>query len=116
MFFSPAAFFSLHALTDRQLLPRLRRYFAGGHRAVITSRLAPKLGSIPRQYADRIFRYCLGQLRSREEAERTRVLYGGSVKGENARELLGQADIDGALVGGASLDPASFAEIVAAAS
>jgi triosephosphate isomerase (TIM) len=54
--------------------------------------------------------------RSREEAERTRVLYGGSVKAENARELLGQADIDGALVGGASLDPASFAEIVAAAS
>lgn len=41
----------------------------------------------------------------------TRVLYGGSVKPENAAELLGQPDIDGALVGGASLDPASFASL-----
>jgi len=42
----------------------------------------------------------------------TRVLYGGSVKPENASELLGQPDIDGALVGGASLVPRDFAEIV----
>ncbi len=48
-------------------------------------------------------------------AEDVRILYGGSVKPSNAAELLGQADIDGALVGGASLDPAEFAEIVAAA-
>ena len=41
----------------------------------------------------------------------TRVLYGGSVKPENAAELLGQADVDGALVGGASLDPASFSSL-----
>ncbi len=53
--------------------------------------------------------------RSREQAERTRVLYGGSVKPENARELLALPDVDGALVGGASLEPASFSEIVAAA-
>ncbi len=53
--------------------------------------------------------------RSREQAERTRVLYGGSVKPDNARELLGLPDIDGALVGGASLDPESFAAIVDAA-
>jgi triosephosphate isomerase len=53
--------------------------------------------------------------RSDEAAERVRVLYGGSVKPDNAAELLGQQDIDGALVGGASLDPAGFAEIVAAA-
>jgi triosephosphate isomerase len=39
------------------------------------------------------------------------VLYGGSVKPENAAELLGQPDVDGALVGGASLEPASFAAI-----
>ena len=45
----------------------------------------------------------------------TRVLYGGSVKPENAAELLGQPAIDGALVGGASLDPASFAAICRAA-
>ena len=41
--------------------------------------------------------------------------YGGSVKPENARELMSQPDIDGALVGGASLDPRSFAQIVKAA-
>ena len=45
----------------------------------------------------------------------TRVLYGGSVKPENADELLAQPDVDGALVGGASLDPESFRSICAAA-
>jgi len=53
--------------------------------------------------------------RSREGADRARVLYGGSVKPENAAELLALPDVDGALVGGASLDPESFATIVAAA-
>ena len=43
------------------------------------------------------------------------VLYGGSVKPENAAELLGEPDVDGALVGGASLDPGSFAAICRAA-
>jgi triosephosphate isomerase (TIM) len=43
------------------------------------------------------------------------VLYGGSVKPENAGELLAQPDVDGALVGGASLDPASLAAICRAA-
>jgi triosephosphate isomerase len=47
--------------------------------------------------------------------ERVRVLYGGSVKPDNAAELLALPDVDGALVGGASLDPRAFAEIVAAA-
>jgi triosephosphate isomerase (TIM) len=53
--------------------------------------------------------------RSREAAERVRVLYGGSVKPDNAAEILAQPDVDGALVGGASLDPEGFARIVAAA-
>jgi triosephosphate isomerase len=53
--------------------------------------------------------------RAGDQAQRTRILYGGSVKPENAAELLALPDVDGALVGGASLDPASFAEIVAAA-
>ncbi len=48
-------------------------------------------------------------------AEATRILYGGSVKGSNAKELLGCADIDGALVGGASLKADGFGEIIAAA-
>jgi triosephosphate isomerase len=53
--------------------------------------------------------------RSKAAAERVRVLYGGSVKPENAAELLGQPDIDGALVGGASLDPDGLVGIVKAA-
>jgi triosephosphate isomerase len=51
---------------------------------------------------------------SDELAEATRILYGGSVKADNAAGLLGQPDIDGALVGGASLDAAGFAKIAAA--
>jgi triosephosphate isomerase len=49
-------------------------------------------------------------------AKSIRVQYGGSVKPENAQELISQNDIDGALVGGASLDPCSFAQIVRNAS
>ena len=48
-------------------------------------------------------------------ADKVRIQYGGSVKPANAKELLGQPDIDGALVGGASLDPKGFADIVKAA-
>jgi triosephosphate isomerase len=58
-----------------------------------------------------------GRLRSwfgADAAERCRVLYGGSVKPDNAANLLSQQDIDGALVGGASLDVAGFAKIVRA--
>lgn len=61
-----------------------------------------------------------GHIRSRvrqwfgaEAAEGARVIYGGSVKPDNAAELVAQPDVDGALVGGASLDPRGFAEIVA---
>jgi triosephosphate isomerase len=53
--------------------------------------------------------------RSGDAAERVRILYGGSVKPGNAAEILAQPDVDGALVGGASLDPDGFAQIVAAA-
>ncbi len=49
------------------------------------------------------------------EADAVRILYGGSVKPGNAAELLSQADVDGALVGGAALDPEDFAAIVEAA-
>jgi triosephosphate isomerase (TIM) len=45
-------------------------------------------------------------------ADATRVLYGGSVKASNIAAMMGQPDIDGALVGGASIDPAEFASIV----
>ncbi|HEX4466592.1 MAG TPA: triose-phosphate isomerase [Solirubrobacteraceae bacterium] len=53
--------------------------------------------------------------RDTQAGEDVRILYGGSVKPENAAELLSEPDIDGALVGGASLEAASFAAIVAAA-
>jgi triosephosphate isomerase (TIM) len=54
--------------------------------------------------------------RDKQAAEGVRILYGGSVKPENAAELLALPDVDGALVGGASLEAETFAEIVAAAS
>jgi triosephosphate isomerase len=54
--------------------------------------------------------------RDAQAAEAVRILYGGSVKPDNAAELIGQRDVDGALVGGASLDPDDFAAIVEAAS
>lgn len=53
--------------------------------------------------------------RSAEQSERLRVLYGGSMKPENAAELLALPDCDGGLIGGAALDPESLAAIVAAA-
>ena len=53
--------------------------------------------------------------RSAEAADEIRILYGGSVKPDNAAELIAQPDVDGALVGGASLDPGDFAAIVDAA-
>jgi triosephosphate isomerase len=53
--------------------------------------------------------------RDRAASEQIRILYGGSVKPENAAELLGLEDVDGALVGGASLEAGSFASIVTAA-
>jgi triosephosphate isomerase len=53
--------------------------------------------------------------RDPQAAERLRILYGGSVNSDNAAELLALADVDGALVGGASLQADSFAQIVGAA-
>ena len=47
-----------------------------------------------------------------QAANNIRILYGGSVKPENAKSLMAQPEIDGFLVGGASLDPACFASIV----
>jgi triosephosphate isomerase len=57
----------------------------------------------------------LEKLFARGVAEATRVLYGGSVTAENAAELFAERDIDGGLVGGVSLKPAEFLQVVAAA-
>ena len=57
-------------------------------------------------------RNLLKEMYSHELSEKTVIQYGGSVKPENATELIGQLDIDGALVGGACLKAESFAEII----
>ncbi len=61
-----------------------------------------------------IIRSEVARVVGRPIAEALRILYGGSVKPDNAASLLSQPEIDGALVGGASLDPHSFATIVKA--
>ncbi len=66
------------------------------------------------QEAHAFIRQMLAEMSDQATADRIRIQYGGSVKPDNARELLSQPDIDGALVGGASLDPRSFAQIVKA--
>jgi len=58
----------------------------------------------------------LGSMADSAVAESLRIQYGGSMKPDNAADLLRQPDIDGGLIGGASLDGRSFAEIVQAAS
>jgi triosephosphate isomerase len=60
-------------------------------------------------------RMILGRLFGDDVAQDVRILYGGSVNAENAGELLDQPGIDGALVGGASLQAGSFASIAKAA-
>jgi triosephosphate isomerase len=59
-----------------------------------------------------VIRQSLAETHGKGVAEATRILYGGSVKPDNIRSLMGQPDVDGALVGGASLDAESFAQIV----
>jgi triosephosphate isomerase len=81
------------------------------HLAEVTIAYTPEIA----QEAIAFVRALVGD-RSKEAAEEIRVLYGGSVKPDNAEEILAQPDVDGALVGGASLDPEGFARIVASAS
>ena len=64
------------------------------------------------QEAHAFLRKLVESLWSPAAAAATRILYGGSVKPDNARDLMAQPDVDGALVGGASLDPNSFGKIV----
>jgi triosephosphate isomerase (TIM) len=110
----------------------------GRTNAVVSAQLEGSLASVPKEAAEEVVVayepvWAIGtgktatpelaqevhalvraQLRRRFGAagDRIRIQYGGSVKPENAASLLAQADIDGALVGGASLDPDSFARIV----
>ncbi len=64
------------------------------------------------QEAHLFIRRLLGTMFDETVARRVRIQYGGSVKPANARELMGQPDVDGALVGGASLETRSFGDII----
>jgi triosephosphate isomerase len=110
--------------TDRKLRQQVREDLAG----VLAERLGDvviayepiwAIGSgrvaTPEQAQEAIaFIRALVADRDAAAAERVRILYGGSVKPENARELLELDDVDGALVGGASLDADAFAQIAVA--
>ena len=67
------------------------------------------------QDAHAFVRSVVAEIYSSEVADRVRIQYGGSMKADNAAELLSQPDIDGGLVGGASLQPQSFIDLIAAA-
>ncbi len=80
------------------------RFGPSGTGKTATPQLAAEAHSLIRGEAAKAF----GQ----ELADNLRILYGGSVKPENVKSLMAEEEIDGALVGGASLDPKSFAAIV----
>ena len=62
-----------------------------------------------------MIRTFIAQTFDKDVADEIRILYGGSVKASNAKELFSQPEIDGGLVGGASLDADEFSKIVTAA-
>lgn len=97
----------LDGLSDKEMLETVIAYepvWAIGTGVVATPEQAQEAHAFVRSViADRF---------DKAISEKVRIQYGGSVKPENAAELLGQEDIDGALVGGASLDPTSFAGII----
>ena len=98
---------SLDGLTAEQLLDTVIAYepvWAIGTGKTATSEQA--------QAVHAFIRSELAKLHSEDVAAKVRIQYGGSVKPDNAAELLGQPDVDGALVGGASLDARSFSDII----
>ena len=64
------------------------------------------------QDAHAFIRSVLAKMFDDSTAKKVRIQYGGSVKANNAKELMSQPDVDGALVGGASLEARSFADII----
>ncbi len=98
----------LEGITEKQILDTVIAYepvWAIGTGVTATPEQA--------QDAHEFVRSVLTDLYEVSVSEKVRIQYGGSVKPANAAELLGQKDIDGALVGGASLEASSFAELIA---
>ena len=98
------AFYSISAKKAQKLIVAYEPVWAIGTGKTATPQIASEAHIVVRGEAAKAF----GQ----EFAENLRILYGGSVKPENAKALMAEAEIDGGLVGGASLDAKSFAAIV----
>jgi triosephosphate isomerase (TIM) len=98
------AFHALSAKKAAKLIVAYEPVWAIGTGKTATPELASEAHAVIRREATEIF--------GEEFAEKLRILYGGSVKPENVSSLMSQEEIDGALVGGASLDPKSFEAIV----
>ena len=98
---------SLAGLTREQMIETIIAYepvWAIGTGKTATTQQA--------QDAHSYIRNLLGQIYDETTARKVRIQYGGSVKPANAKELMSQPDVDGALVGGASLESRSFADII----
>jgi triosephosphate isomerase len=98
------AFHAISAKKAARLVVAYEPVWAIGTGKTATPELAAEAHAVIRSAAGEVF--------GEEFAARMRILYGGSVKPENAAALMAQEEIDGALVGGASLEPKSFAAIV----
>ena len=98
------AFHAISAKKAAKLVVAYEPVWAIGTGKTATPEIAAEAHAVIRKEATEIF--------GEEFANNLRILYGGSVKPENASALMSQEEIDGALVGGASLDPKSFAAIV----
>jgi triosephosphate isomerase len=98
------AFHAISAKKAAKLVVAYEPVWAIGTGKTATPELAAEAHAVIRKEATEIF--------GEEFAARLRILYGGSVKPDNASALMAHEEIDGALVGGASLDPKSFAAIV----
>jgi triosephosphate isomerase len=98
------AFHAISAKKASKMIVAYEPVWAIGTGKTATPELAAEAHSLIRHEAKEIF--------GDEFAQNLRILYGGSVKPDNVTSLMAQEEIDGALVGGASLDPKSFAAIV----
>ncbi len=98
------AFHAISAKKAAKLIVAYEPVWAIGTGKTATPEMAAEAHAVIRREAKEVF--------GEEFAGELRILYGGSVKPDNAKALMSQEEIDGALVGGASLDPNSFSAIV----